>query len=215
MLTLDQWLVVLGAIAVLLSPIFALEVQKRLDDRRVSNDRKMAIFRKLMTTRATQLSPAHVEALNGIEVEFYATGGPDKKVLDAWRMYINHLNQNTGEGEALNRWVERKTVLLVELLYEMAQRLNYDIDKVAIQNNVYHPKGFVEIETEQHSLRKSMLAVFSSERPIQTTVVGRVQTTQPLPLPVEIPEQIPAQLAPARQPALVAPPNTEIVPPEN
>jgi hypothetical protein len=215
MLTLDQWLVVLGAIAVLLSPIFALEVQKRLDDRRVSNDRKMAIFRKLMTTRATQLSPAHVEALNGIEVEFYATSGPDKKVLDAWRMYINHLNQNTGEGEALNRWVERKTVLLVELLYEMAQRLNYDIDKVAIQNNVYHPKGFVEIETEQHSLRKSMLAVFSSERPIQTTVVGRVQTTQPLPLPVEIPEQIPAQLAPARQPALVAPPNAEIVPSEN
>jgi hypothetical protein len=215
MLTLDQWLVVLGAIAVLLSPIFALEVQKRLDDRRVSNDRKMAIFRKLMITRATQLSPAHVEALNGIEVEFYATSGPDKKVLDAWRMYINHLNQNTGEGEALNRWVERKTVLLVELLYEMAQRLNYDIDKVAIQNNVYHPKGFVEIETEQHSLRKSMLAVFSSERPIQTTVVGRVQTTQPLPVPVEIPEQIPAQLAPARQPALVAPPNAEIVPPEN
>jgi hypothetical protein len=215
MLTLDQWLVVLGAIAVLLSPIFALEVQKRLDDRRVSNDRKMAIFRKLMTTRATQLSPAHVEALNGIEVEFYATSGPDKKVLDAWRMYINHLNQNTGEGEALNRWVERKTVLLVELLYEMAQRLNYDIDKVAIQNNVYHPKGFVEIETEQHSLRKSMLAVFSSERPIQTTVVGRVQTTQPLPLPVEIPEQIPAQLAPARQPALVAPPNAEIVPSDN
>jgi hypothetical protein len=215
MLTLDQWLVVLGAIAVLLSPIIALEVQKRLDDRRVSNDRKMAIFRKLMTTRATQLSPAHVEALNGIEVEFYATSGPDKKVLDAWRMYINHLNQNTGEGEALNRWVERKTVLLVELLYEMAQRLNYDIDKVAIQNNVYHPKGFVEIETEQHSLRKSMLAVFSSERPIQTTVVGRVQTTQPLPLPVEIPEQIPAQLAPARQPALVAPPNAEIVPSEN
>jgi hypothetical protein len=66
MLTLDQWLVVLGAIAVLLSPIIALEVQKRLDDRRVSNDRKMAIFRKLMTTRATQLSPAHVEALNGM-----------------------------------------------------------------------------------------------------------------------------------------------------
>jgi len=197
MLTLDQWLVVLGAIAVLLSPIFALEVQKRLDDRRVSNDRKMAIFRKLMTTRATQLSPAHVEALNGIEVEFYATSGPDKKVLDAWRMYINHLNQNTGEGEALNRWVERKTVLLVELLYEMAQRLNYDIDKVAIQNNVYHPKGFVEIETEQHALRKSMLAVFSGERPIQTTVVGRVQTTQPLPLLAEVPGQVPAQQLPA------------------
>src|ERR1039458_9117555 len=98
MLTPDQWLTVISVVAIVFSPIIALEVQKRLDDRRTKLDRKMAIFRKLMTTRATQLSPAHVEALNGIEVEFYATGGSDKKVLDAWRLYINQLNQNTGEG---------------------------------------------------------------------------------------------------------------------
>lgn len=154
----------------------------------------MAIFRKLMTTRATQLSPAHVEALNGIEVEFYATRGPDKKVLDAWRLYINQLNRPAGEGEALSRWVETKTGLLIELLYQMAQRLKYDIDKVAIEKNVYHPKGFVEIETEQHALRKAALAVFSSERPIQATIVGRVQTAQPMALPKELG---PAQPVPA------------------
>ena len=146
----------------------------------------MSIFRKLMTTRATQLSPAHVEALNGIEVEFYATGGPDKKVLDAWRLYINHLNTPTGDGERLNRWVEKKNGLLIDLLYQMAQRLKYDIDKVAIEKNVYHPKGFVEIETEQHALRKAALAVFSGEQAIQATVVGRVQTTHPLQLPAEL-----------------------------
>jgi len=198
MLTPDQWLGVVSVLAVLISPIFALEVQKRLDDRRASLDRKMTIFRKLMNTRATQMSPAHVEALNGIEVEFYATSGPDKKVLDAWRMYINHLNRPTGDGEALNRWVEAKSGLLIELLYQMAQRLKYDIDKVAIEKNVYHPKGFVEIEAEQHALRKAALAVFSGEQPIQATVVGRVQTSQPLELPEEIG---PAQPAP-RQPAL-------------
>jgi hypothetical protein len=201
MLTSDQWLTVVTVAAIVLSPIIALEVQKRLDDRRATLDRKMTIFRKLMTTRATQLSPAHVEALNGIEVEFYATSGPDKRVLDAWRLYINHLNRPTGEGEALNRWVETKNNLLIELLYQMAQRLKYDIDKVAIEKNVYHPKGFVEIETEQHALRKAALAVFSGEQPIQATVVGRVQTTQPLQLPEEVDQ--PA-LAPAeqRRPAL-------------
>jgi hypothetical protein len=73
MLTPDRLLGVVSVLAVLISPIFALEVQKRLDDRRASLDRKMTIFRKLMNTRATQMSPAHVEALNGIEVEFYAT----------------------------------------------------------------------------------------------------------------------------------------------
>lgn len=200
MLTADHWLAALSVLAVLISPIFALEVQKRLDDRRASFNRKMEIFRKLMTTRATQLSPAHVEALNGIEVEFYAKGGADKKVLDAWRLYINHLNRPTGVGETLNRWVETKSGLLIDLLYAMAQRLKYDIDKVAIEKNVYHPKGFVEIETEQHALRKAALAVFSGQQAIQATVVGRVQTTQPLVLPKEpaTPPILQAEVIPER-----------------
>jgi hypothetical protein len=203
MLTPDQWLAAISVLAVLVSPIFALEVQKRLDDRRASLDRKMTIFRRLMTTRATQLSPAHVEALNGIEVEFYATSGPDKKVLDAWRQYVNHLYKPTGGGDALARWVETKNGLLIELLYQMAQRLKYDIDKVAIEKNVYHPKGYVEIETEQHALRKAALAVLSGEQAVQTTIVGRVQTSQPLQIPPELGAAQPALGPPApAQPAL-------------
>lgn len=186
MLTPDQWLTVISVVAVLASPIFALEVQKRLDDRRSRLDRKMAIFRKLMTTRATQMSPAHVEALNSIEVEFYATSGPDKRVLDAWRLYNNHLNTKTGVGEALNRWVEKKQGLLIDLLYAMAQRLNYDIDKVTIEKNIYYPQGHVEIESEQNALRKAALRVLLGESPIQATVIGRVQTSSPLPVPDEI-----------------------------
>lgn len=199
-MTADQWLTIITAVvsvvAVLASPIIALEVQKRLDDRRAIRERKMSIFRKLMTTRATQMAPAHVEALNGIEVEFYATSGPDKKVLDAWRLYVNHLNTSSAEGEALMRWVEKKNSLMTDLLYQMAQSLGYDIDKVTIQNNAYHPKGFVEIETEQHALRKAALAVFSGDKPLQATVVGKVQTSQPLSIPNEIGPSQSALVAP-------------------
>lgn len=197
MLTPDQWLAVVSVLAVIISPIFALEVQKRLDDRRASLDRKMTIFRRLMNTRATQMSPVHVEALNGIEVEFYATSGPDKKVLDAWRQYVSHLYKPTGDGDALGRWVETKNGLLIELLYQMAQRLKYDIDKVAIEKNVYHPKGYIEIESEQHALRKAALAVLSGEQAVQATIVGRVQTTQPLGLPAELGVAQPALGPPA------------------
>ena len=123
-----------------------------------------------------------MEALNGIEVEFWAKGGPNKKVLDAWRLYVTHLNLPTLQGEALNRWVEKKNELLVDLLYEMAQSLKYDIDKVSIQKNVYYPKGFWDIESEQHALRKAALQVFSGERPLPTTTVGPVQVTKSLEL---------------------------------
>lgn len=85
------------------------------------------------------------------------------------------------------RWVEKKNDLLIELLYQMAQSLKFNnMDKLTIQKNSYHPKGFVEIETEQHGLRKAALAVLSGERPIQATVVGKVQTAPPMTLPAEI-----------------------------
>ncbi len=49
---LEGWLTIL---AVLLSPLIALEVQRRLEERRERLTRKVDIFRKLMTTRATQM----------------------------------------------------------------------------------------------------------------------------------------------------------------
>jgi bifunctional DNase/RNase len=182
-LTVDQQLLLWSVVAILLSPLIALEIQKRLDEHRTRRDRKHDLFRRLMTTRATDISPAHVEALNSIEVEFYAKDGPDKKVLDAWRIYINHVNSNMGDGDALGRWVDRRRELLVDLIYGVGQNLGYDIDKVTIKNNVYYPRGHAEVETELHALRKAQLKVFSGEAPIRTAILGAVEVIPPLPPP--------------------------------
>jgi|SRR5215469_5807337 len=179
LLTVDQWIATISAAAIFTSPVIALEIQKRLDEKRAHRDRKMAIFRKLMTTRATPMSPAHVEALNSIEVEFYAKSGPDKKVLDAWRLYINHVN--TPIGQDVNGWTLVKTNRLVSLLLEMSKSLKFEMDEAAIRTNIYHPVGFVQIEEEQHALRKAALQIFSGERPLQTAVIGPVQVAAPLP----------------------------------
>ncbi len=185
-MSFDRWIAITSVLAILLSPLVALEIQKRLDDRRSERERKLTVFRRLMTTRATDIAPTHVEALNSIEVVFYATKGPDKKVLDAWRIYINHTNTGMGEGDTANRWVDKRRELLVDLLYEMGQNLGYDIDKVTIKNNAYYPKGHFEMETEQHALRKAALRVFSGDAPLVSTVVGTVQVAPPLPPPEEL-----------------------------
>jgi hypothetical protein len=180
-LTVDQWLAIMSAIAIFTSPVFALEIQKRLDEKRSHRDRKMAIFRKLMTTRVNPMAPDHVEALNGIEVEFYTKGdGPDKKVLDAWRLYVAHVNTPSGEGPHAERWAETKYNRLVNLLLEMSKSLELEMDEAAIRTNVYHPLGFFQVETELHALRKALLATFSGERPLQTAVIGPVQVLAPL-----------------------------------
>jgi bifunctional DNase/RNase len=139
-----------------------------------------------MTTRATDIAVAHVEALNSIEVEFYAKDGPDKKVLDAWRIYVNHVNSRAGQGSAAERWVEKRKDLLVDLIYEIAQSLDYDIDKVAIKNNAYYPKGHADIESEQNALRKAALKVFSGEAPLATTILGQVEVVPPMKPPNEV-----------------------------
>jgi hypothetical protein len=66
--TLSDWPNVL---AILLSPLFALQVGKLLDNLSNRKRRKEEIFNTLMETRAQTLSYEHVRALNKIDVAFY------------------------------------------------------------------------------------------------------------------------------------------------
>jgi hypothetical protein len=80
---IESWLTIL---AIVLGPLLAFEVQRRRDNRRERRQRKLEISRKLMMTLKAPLAPVHVDAINSIQVEFYAKKGPDKKVIDAWRL---------------------------------------------------------------------------------------------------------------------------------
>ena len=171
-LRVADWLSVLAIVS---SPLIALEVQRRLDRRRQKRERQLAIFRALMTTRASRMAPQHIDALNSIEVEFYSPKGTEKKVLDAWREYCNHLYiPDELAGDDLKRWGEKQDDLFVDLVHRMASCLGYDIDKVTIRRNAYYPKGYGEIESEQHALRKAALDVFSGTRPMRMSIVGPV-----------------------------------------
>ena len=62
----------LTIVAIIVGPIAALCIQRKLDRERAARDRKLHIFRTLMTYRASRLNAHFVEALNAIEVEFYS-----------------------------------------------------------------------------------------------------------------------------------------------
>lgn len=57
--------------AVILGPILAVQVQKRIEKLREKWGRKNHLFQILMSTRASRLSPDHVQALNMIDLVFY------------------------------------------------------------------------------------------------------------------------------------------------
>jgi|SRR5690349_21313932 hypothetical protein len=66
---LTDWLTI-GAI--LLAPLFAIQVERILEALKERRRRKLTVFHTLMATRGARLSPAHVEALNRIDIEFGA-----------------------------------------------------------------------------------------------------------------------------------------------
>ena len=120
--------------------------------RRERHERKLDVFRTLMAHRAAGLSPAHVEALNRIDIEFRG----NRKVTAAWKSYIDHLNDHSLTPET---WGARKEDLLTDLLSEMARALNYDFDRVHIKRAAYYPQGYGDIDQDQLAIRKGLAAV--------------------------------------------------------
>ncbi|HVZ24086.1 MAG TPA: DUF6680 family protein [Vicinamibacterales bacterium] len=147
------------------SPCWA---QRISEQRRELKRRKLFVFKELMATRAAKVSPRHVEALNAIEIEFSSGRGSDKKVADAWRLYLDHLNDTVDPNDsgALTQWGKKGDDLLTDLLYEMSQALQFEFDKVALKKGIYSPKAHGEMEIDQYMLRKYLVELMAGKRAI-------------------------------------------------
>jgi Family of unknown function (DUF6680) len=154
-ISVESWLTITAIVA---GPILALFAQRVLDDLRETHERQVRLFRELMITRSTRLSPRHVEALNAVPLEF-RSGKSNARVLNAWKTYLEHLgSDSTNDADGWNR---RSTELLVELLYEISERVDLPIEKLSIENEVYLPRLFNIVETEQTALRRNLLEVLN------------------------------------------------------
>ena len=147
--------------ATALSPLIAVQVTRYLDDRNEVRGRKLLIFKTLMATRAYTLAPAHVEALNRIDLEFSSKRKQEKAVLDVWQQYLDHLGNKTMQIEA---WAEKRVDLLVDLLQAMAHTLGYDFNKTQIKNGTYAPIAHGRIEEEQEKVRQFTIELLEGKR---------------------------------------------------
>ena len=138
-----EWVTIL---AIVTAPLVAVHVQRRLDELRQRRDRRMQVFKTLMATRAgdPRISPAHVQALNVIDVEFASEWSDTRKqslsvVIDAWKEYLDHLNTPADADES---WVVRNNDLFIDMLHKMAVSLGYKFDKVLLKKGLYMPRAY-------------------------------------------------------------------------
>lgn len=169
-------------VAILAGPILAVQAQKWIERARDVRGRRLHIFRNLMATRGLPLSPAHVEALNVVDVEYHGV----QKVVDAWRLYQDHLNhfpQPDAAGkvdkDAVSRWHDQRPNLLTDLLFEMATHLKLNLDKVALKRTAYAPQAYLDIEQETASIRRNLAGMLSLKA-LPVVIMGQVPAAQPV-----------------------------------
>jgi hypothetical protein len=133
--------------------------------------------------------------------------GSDKRVADAWRLYLDHLTTtvNLDDQAVLTNWSEKGNDLLIELLFEMSQALKFGFDKVSLKNGIYSPRAHGELETEQQLLRKFLLELMEGKRAMWTGIItGERPIQMQLVLPPQ-PAQPPVQTMPPAAPPAGAP----------
>ncbi len=160
--------------AVLCGPVLAVQAQKWIETAREKRNRRLNVFKRLMATRGAVLSPAHVEALNMIDLEFGGRGKRNEKVRATWKEYLDHLCNLSEDPEQQRQqlpiWTERKDVLLAELLHEMGSAVGYKFDKVQIRRGIDAPRGHANWELETQLLRRFLIELLAGNRTLPLDV---------------------------------------------
>jgi hypothetical protein len=153
---------VLIAICTLAGPVLAVQAQKWVERFREKQARRLTIFRTLMATRAINLSPAHVEALNSVPIDFYK----DKTIMNAWEEYFMHLTTPAADNPT---WGPKRIDLFVKLLVSIGARVGYEFN-VAEMNRIYFPNAHSELDAEQTFIRKGIVAMLKGDKHLSIDV---------------------------------------------
>lgn len=146
--------IVFNVLAIVCSPLIALYVGRKLQDREKKRNDKMLIFRSLMMDRGLGWSTESMRALNIIEIVF----ADDAKVLKQWKKFYQALCiQDPNPTQTLD--IENARA---EFLVTMAESLGYkeSITKEIIQN-AYIPKGLSKSIEQQQQYQKNVLEIMT------------------------------------------------------
>jgi hypothetical protein len=160
---------VLTIIAILTGPLAALLIQKHIEERRARTDRKVKILRDLMAYRANILLAQFVQAVNGIELEFYG----ETRVIEAWHTLSEHLytTQPTDPNEN-KRWIDQVSEHVNTLLSVMGESLDYHFSAVTLKRSRYYPTGWNTVETENTKLRQAAIKVFEGDKSLKVELTN-------------------------------------------
>lgn len=163
--------------AIVLGPIIAVLVTRWLDRSRETRRRRLDVFRNLMQTRGVRLDPVHVAALNILEIEFYYDG----KVRKAFQEYIRHLSAPMPERAEEKRFLEQRSDLFMNLLFEVGSSVNLAFDKRDLERLSYVPQAWDSEQSMQRRNVEMLGQLLSGQRAMPITHFTGAQSPYPKP----------------------------------
>ena len=176
------WMGLATIAAVVLGPVIAVWITRRIDEQRADKSRKLDIFRTLMRTRRMQMHWDHVGALNLVEVEFIDHPG----VVKAWKDHLTNLGEQPPpieQKEGFDVFIRKRESLLTKLIDEIAKVINIKVTQLDILEGNYVPRGWNDAEWEQQLLRRRLIDVLYGKAaiPIQQHQPQQGQSPHPPP----------------------------------
>lgn len=171
--------------ALILGPALAVAVQLLVQYLREPRDRRINVFRTLMSTRGSRLDQQHVGALNLVPFEFRG----NRQVIERWRAYLACLQ----DMSTVER-VKAAEDCLVELLEQMGRSLSIPFQMHEIRREHYLPKLYADANEEWNQIRRLMLSVLQSDA-LPVRIVAEppppqkaIQISAPLGRSIQIPK---------------------------
>ena len=159
-MTRAEWLTIA---AIIVGPVLALGAQRVLDRLREKKKRRVDLYLTLMSTRASPLAPAHVQALNSIDVVFNRSWPwRDKTVRDAWHKVLEQVNVAFDDANPRD-WTERLHDRKVDLYQAMGKRVGYNFGTDYLKREMYLPKLYTDLEQDQLILRQRLVRVVTDD----------------------------------------------------
>lgn len=174
-----DWIATVNLLAIILGPILAVIITRLMDNRSAERARQYQVFRDLMRTRAAKISPAHVEALNLVEIEFQGIS----KVRDAWQRYLENLSATVpADSAAQSNFFLRRDQLFIKLVQEVANGAGLkSVDITDAITNNYYPMGWNNEQQEQEQARRLLIAVMSGTKSISVKIQDDTKWSGPFP----------------------------------
>lgn len=161
--------------AIVIGPIAAVQIEKRLEAGREKRRLRLELFKTLMVHRASPLAYENVVALNSINLVF--EGKRFQSVRARWKSLHSHFNERVdpqmrGFEQALAVWNVRTIELTGELLREMGDNLGFQFDDVDIRKGAYSPIAHEDQEVANTLIRDRLVRILGGEEHLNVRIVA-------------------------------------------